>query len=152
MVAMAAALLKPVCLPMASILSARPSVFCISNLIRLTASLVPKAFFSRSLSARVSISPNLPWIRSRISIMGNILPWESTKERPNSFCARPAPAKKALNLVPASDPLMVACSCPRIAICSAMPTPMDVASAPRETKAPDISEPVVLNICTATAV
>ena len=150
--AISSALPIPLTLPRVLIDSPRPLISPINNLTVDTASLEPKALAKASLSATSKVSPYLPLILVRISIIGSNRPWESVNSSPNAFCALPTPAKNALYLVPDSLPDMVDCSVPKMAICSLMAMPALVASAPIAVNAPDISEPVVLNACTAVAV
>ena len=150
--AICSALPIPLIFPRVSMLEANPCVSAINNLIKLTASSEPKAVFRASDSATSNVSPNFPFNLSRMSSIGSIFPWASTNDRFNLSCAPPTPAKNDLYFVPASLPLMVDCKVPRIAICSDIAIPADVALAPTLVKALLISLPVVLNICTALAV
>ncbi len=150
--AISRALSMPLMRPSFVMLALSPSVCFISRLIRPTASSLPNASFSCLLSATSSVSPNRPFSLFRISSIGSIRPWLSVKLIPSLSWALATPARNALYFVPASLPLMVDCSVPRMAICSDRPIPAAVAFAPTEVKALLISCPVVLNICTAAAV
>ena len=68
----------------------------------------------------------------------------SRKLSPSFSPADAAVFKNDLYFVPASVPLMVACSCPRMASCSSIGTFAFVAEAPSILMAPAISVPLVL--------
>ena len=142
----------PLTLPSFFIEPPKPSISPINSLTVATASFEPKALASSSPSATFNVSPYLLLILVSMSTIGSISPCALTNSNPNCFCALPTPAKNALYFVPASLPDMVACNVPKIPICSFMPIPASVASAPIEVNALDILDPVVLNICTAVAV
>ena len=68
----------------------------------------------------------------------------SRKERPRASPPFAAERRKALYFVPASEPLMVACSIPRTASCSSSGTLAVVADAPRVWMLWAMPEPEVL--------
>ena len=72
----------------------------------------------------------------------------SVKERPRASPPFVAERRNALYFVPASLPLMVACSIPKIESCSSRGTFDVVADAPRVWIAAAICEPSVLNCWT----
>ncbi len=150
--AISTALSIPLILPSVAIFFSSPPMSALSNLIMATASSEPKALFSKSESATFDRSPNLPLISFMISTTLFIVPSLFTKLSPSFFWALPTAARNALYFVPASLPLMVACSCPSTANCSAASIPAAFALAPSVVNAADMLSPVVLNICTAVAV
>ena len=144
--AIASAFPMPLMSSSALMLSASPPVSCMSSLSMDTASSDPNAFLMRSESARTSSAPYFFLSLSRICKTGSIRPCPSVNFSPSSFWACPTPARNALYFVPASEPLMVACSLPRMAICSSSLIPELVALAPSAVNAADISVPLVLKI------
>ena len=76
----------------------------------------------------------------------------SVNERPSASPPLAADRRKALYFVPASLPLMVACSDPRMASCSSSGTWAVVADAPRVLIACAIPEPEVLKARTLSAI
>lgn len=76
----------------------------------------------------------------------------SVNDRPRASPPFVADRKNALYFVPASLPLMVACSIPRMESCSSRGTFDVVAEAPSVWMALAICEPSVLNCCTERAI